>query len=299
MNTRSLHVLVVVCSIVLLTPNLCSAQLQTILVGPDGQYATVLEALVEVLTAPQAVNVIKVQAGVTSDENLLFPASWTTGTISISGSWDASFQTQSFDPADTVISGGLTHRVIDIKIAGGSVILQSLSIVDGANVVGAGIYTTPTNDAAVHLVNLAVHDNVADTIHHASGAGIYANLHDTSTLEIKDCDVYANTATGDSTSNGGGIFVAASSGSEFSIIDTTIRNNIAFSTMSIRGAGIHLGMSGTSIGTFAGCVVDGNTGSSPSAPIIVEGVGMSAWVTETCQLSIERTRVVSNGMSPG
>ena len=299
MNTRKLYLQVIVLLIALLAPGLCSAQIQTILVGPDGQYATVLEALAEVLTAPQTLNVIKVQAGVNSNENLYFPPSWTSGTISISGSWDAPFNNQSFDPADTVISGGQTHRVIDIKIAGGTVILSSLSIVDGAHLVGAGIYATPTNDAAVHLVNLAVHDNVADSAGDASGAGIYSSLQDTSTLQIKDCDVYANTATGGGKQRGGGIYVGSSGGSAFSIIDTAIHNNDAFSTVDLYGAGIYLGMGGTSIGTVTGCVVDGNTGSSLSTPIAVNGVGLSAWMTEISQLSIERTRVVSNGMSPG
>lgn len=293
MNTRKLHVLVVVISIALLTPNLCSAQAQIFRVGPDGQYATISAALADLLAAPQLNNWIKVETGVTTTENLYFPGTWVEGTIWLSGGWDSSFLTQGGDPTDTVISGGLAGNVIDIQMAGGTLIVSDLSIVDGWSTYGAGIRIEPTDTCSVRLDNLSIHDNVAVGSISGDGGGIYAYLRHTNTLDIADCEIDSNAASGSSSATGGGVRIAAYGGAEFSIIDSIISNNDLYSDSRVGGAGIYLYMDESSSGNVAGCSIQGNTVSN-SVAILAEGVGLLATATFSAQLEIERSFFLSN-----
>ena len=298
MSTRKLHVLVVLCSIALLAPGLCSAQAQLFKVGPAGDYATISDALVDLLATPLAVNLIKVQAGVTTVEHLSIPATFTTGTIGISGGWDYSFLHESGDPADTVISGGDAGSVIDVRMAGGTLIIRNLSITQGQSDYGGGIRIEPTLTGAVRLENLVVNSNT--TIINASaeggGGGIYANLSDSTTLEIIGCDIDDNRAAGPLYALGAGTYITAAGTSVFSIMDSTIRNNVATAGDQIAGVGMTLAVDEYSTGTVADCVVEGNT-VQDAVPNGVLGTGMNLSTRGNAELTIERNRIVDNNIT--
>ena len=76
MNIRSLLPLalaLVVGITATIAPTPCSAQVQIFTVGPDGQYATVSAALADLLAAPYGNNRIRIEAGVTTLENISLP----------------------------------------------------------------------------------------------------------------------------------------------------------------------------------------------------------------------------------
>ena len=298
MNTRALHILALAVSIVLLAPGLCSAQAQVLWVGPGGDHATIGAALAEILLSPEAVNWIKVRSGVTTTEQISIPATWTTGTIGISGGWDAFYIHESGDPTDTVISGGDAGSVIDARIAGGSLIIRNLSITQGQSDYGGGIRIEPTLTGAVRLENLVVNSNT--TIINASaeggGGGIFADLSDSTTLEIIGCDIDDNHAAGTAYAHGAGADIRATGTAAFSITDSTIRNNVATADDQIVGVGMSLGVGGFSTGVVADCVIEGNT-VQDAVPISVRGTGVGASSYDNGELTVERNRIVDNNIT--
>ena len=304
MNIRSLLPLalaLVVGITATIAPTPCSAQVQIFTVGPDGQYATVSAALADLLAAPYGNNRIRIEAGVTTLENISLPASWTTGNIWISGGWDASFVNQSGDPADTVISGPTSGRVIDVAMAGGSLFLSDLSIRNGASVSGAGIRINPTNDCSVRLDNLRISNNTASGTGSVMGGGLSASLTDTTRLDIDGCEIDGNFSTGTvagAESFGAGMTIEAAVSSEFSVIRSSIHDNTATSETQVGGAGIYVSLTDNATGAIADCVIEDNIVSS-TVPISVSGAGLRGGTAGSAQLTVERTRVFSNTSSIG
>lgn len=280
-------------AIVIATSTPCLGQTQILSVGPDGQYTTIGAALSDLLAAPQLNNWIKVEAGVSTTENLYFPATWVDGTIWLSGGWDSSFLNQSGDPTDTVISGGLSDRVIDVQMAGGTLIVSDLSIVDGSSTYGSGVRVETNNTCAVRLDNLFIHDNIAVGPSSGDGAGVYAYLPHSNTLDIADCEISSNVASGGSSAAGGGIRIGAYGSADFFIIDSTIQHNDLNADSQVSGSGIYLHLDETATGTVAGCTISDNTTSNVVAATSL-GIGLSASTVGSAQLEIARTRILSN-----
>jgi len=299
MNTRKLHVLIAVCSIALLAPGLCGAQAQLFKVGPAGDYATIGDALVDLLASPLAVNLIKVQAGVTTLEHLSIPATWTTGTIWLSGGWDASFLNQSGNPTDTVISGWTGSSVISVTMAGGTLIISDLSIRDGVATSGAGLQIHPTSDSHIQLDNLEISNNLASFSGTVQGGGIEALLQDTSTLDIDGCDIHHNIAAGTNAGAdvfGGGVYIRAEASSEFSIVDCLIHDNTTGSDLQVGGTGVALSLDNDSGGLVTDCVIEDNNASS-TIQISVLGSGLRGGTSGSAQLVMERIRLFNNTVS--
>lgn len=271
----------------------CAAQAQIIRVGPDGDVADITSALATILAAPHVNNWIKVEAGVTTTENLYLPSSWTTGTIWLSGGWDAAFISQSGDPTDTTISGGLGGVVIDIAVGGGSIIISDLSIVDGSSGQGGGLRVRPTGTAAVRLDNLNIHDNVSISAGSGAGGGISAYLTDSTSLTVADCDIHTNVATGPSSAKGGGIDLYAQGSSTFAIERTTVRDNDLSTDGQSGGAGLNLYLAPDAVGRVSDCTVHGNS-ASVVIPVLDEGAGILAVLNGASELTVERTHVTRN-----
>ena len=299
MKTRKLHILIVVCSIALLTPGLCSAQAQLFKVGPAGDYATIGDALVDLLASPLAVNLIKVQAGVTTLEHLSIPATWTTGTIWLSGGWNSFFLHQSGNPTDTVISGWSGNSVISVTMAGGTLVVSDLSIRNGAATSGAGLQIHPTNDSHIRLDRLEISNNTAAFSGTVQGGGVEARLQDTSTLDIDGCDIHHNIAAGTDAGAdvfGGGVYIVSEASSEFSIVDCLIHDNTASSELQVSGPGVSLSLYDDANGLVTDCVIEDNNASS-TVPISVVGSGLRGGTSGSAQLNVERIRVFNNTVS--
>ncbi len=296
MNHRPLRFLVIAVFIELLTPVLCNAQTQIFKVGPAGDYATIGAALSDLLASPQAINWIKINQGFTTTENLSIPATWTTGTIGISGGWDYFFVHQSGDPAATVISGGLAGSVIDIRTAGGSVIIRDLTITQGRSDFGGGFRVEPTGTAAVRLENLAIDSNKATSTGDAQGGGIYADLSDNTTLEILGCDIHDNRANGSLYAAGAGAIIEAAGDAAISIMDSTFRDNIALASSQIACVGLGVFVDDSATATVADCIAEGNT-VQDSVPTSILGAGMKAGSRGNAELTIERCSIVDNNVA--
>lgn len=274
----------------------CAAAVNEVHVGPNGQYTTVSAALAAVLAAPESQNWIKIQAGVDSTEHLVIPVTWTANLIWLSGGWDPGFSSNSGNPADTVLSGGLSGRVIDILATGGSVAISDLSVVDGWETSGAGLGVDSSGSVNVFLDDLWIHGNSAVNSGGAWGGGLDLLVDGSSTLTIDGCLIEGNVAlTSGLVPTGGAALKGSIRGtSRLDIIDTVISNNSAASESSVYGAAIDIDVDDFADVSLVGCTLENNIASSSGA-ITVDGVALRAFVGFYASLTIERNRFVGNG----
>jgi hypothetical protein len=253
----------------LLTAPLIHAQVTVLTVGPSGTYATIQGAIDVVVNG--ADTEIRVEENLTYTENLVVPATFNSGSLSILGGWDATFTTRDSDPEHTVIDGDASARVLDILIESGSFLIDGFTLTNGVrDGAGARVFSNNVNNSAkIVLKNLWITENHLTMSPSAQGGGIYALLRGTQRLEILDSNILDNTSStwNQGNARGGGLFIQSRNDSTFLIESCDFVGNSVESDGGERaGGGLYLAPEDTSHGVLYDTVFLGNS---------IEGTGTS------------------------
>ena len=242
-------------------------------VGPAGTYATIQEAIDAVVVGQNTE--IRVQGLETYTENLSIPATFTSGTILLSGGWDDSFVIHNDEPEDTIIDGN-GNTVLDIAIGGGSLEVRAFAITNGSATQGAGVFIMPSGNATVTLNKVLVAENTATNTGDALGGGLWAILSGSQSLEIRDSAFYGNRAvsTGGGLAIAGGVGIGAAGDSRVLIGGTDIgENSVESSGSAVSGGGLFLEIEDTAEVELLDVTLNGNTGDSSSGDV----AGIGGW----------------------
>ena len=275
-----------------------SSQVTVLEVGPGATYTTIQAAIDAVVNG--ADTEIRVEQNLTYTENLEVPATFNSGSLSILGGWDATFTTRDPDPEHTVINGSGIGRALDIRVEGGSLLIDGFSLTDGVS--GGGIRVLSnngSNSAQVVLRNLWIVENHLSSSPVAQGGGLYALLRGTQRLEVLDCLFQGNSSTtwnqGDA--RGGAIFIQSVNDSSFLIDSCDILANSVESDGGDRaGGGLYLRPEDNSQGTIYDTVAFENTilGTGTS-----HGSGAFLETSGDCTLEVVRSGWAGNEVVTG
>lgn len=196
-------------------------------VGPSGRYATIQAALTEAMLSPIGTGVshdIRVQRGI-YEENLRLPSPCcgVHRSVALTGGWNATFTSQSSDPAATVIDGRDRGRVFTAaNMISGYLGVANLTLREGYLRAG-GVYGV------------------------GAGAGLSASLSGTASLRLNDVHVRDNTirgeGSGDAEAQGAGAMVTTRDSAGFSAYRCRFERNMIVAgdaALSSRGGGVHL-----------------------------------------------------------
>jgi hypothetical protein len=143
-------------------------------VGPGGAYATIQSA-VDAAIAAGGNNDVKVGPG-TYPEHLTVPVSFASGSLVLSGGWNAAFTQRSPDPALTVVDGSGSGRGLEVCAAGRTVVVLNLTLTHGAASYGAGALVNPAGAAWVVIGGCRIADNVTTAFTAVGGGSTWRRL---------------------------------------------------------------------------------------------------------------------------
>lgn len=276
-----------------------SSQVTVLEVGPGATYSTIQAAIDVVVNG--ADTEIRVEQNLTYTENLVVPATFDSGSLSILGGWDATFSTRDPDPEHTVIDGDASGRALNILIEGGTLLIDGFTCTDGvADGAGVRVFSNfADNDARVVIRNLWIVENHLTSSPSAQGGGLYALLQGTQSLEVLHCLFQGNTSStwNQGNARGGGIFIQSRNDSTFLIDGCDILANSVESDGGDRaGGGIYLRPEDNSKGVLSDTYVFENT---------IEGTGTSSGsggfleTSEASTLEVVRTGWATNEVDAG
>ncbi len=296
MTKRSLSTvpmrLLTLAALALLSPPALAHALTVLTVGPAGTYANIQDAIDAVVVGQDTE--IRVQGLEIYTENLSIPASFTSGSILLSGGWESTFSIHNDDPEDTVVDGD-GSGVLDISIGGGSLEVRAITLTNGLATQGAGVFIMLSGDAVVTLNKILVVENTAASAVDALGGGLWAIMSGSQRLEIRDSDFFLNQAgsTGGGLALAGGVGISAVGDSRVVIDEMeVVENHIQSSGADISGGGLFLQISETAEADLQGIFMSGNTGDSGSGD--VSGVGGWWSTSDSAVLRVERVGCVFN-----
>ena len=268
-------------------------------VGPHGSYATVVSALA---SAPSGGDTeIRVEAG-TYSEQAYVSTSFTSGSILLTGGWDAAFTSRNPDPSLTVLSSPVDGNAFDIQPGGGTVEIVGFTITTTAAAPSRGVLVAPSGitSAVVKISECLVTGVSVSTPHIAYGAGLYANLNGTERLELIGVDVIGNTLqnTTDQETSGGGMVVSAEDSSTVLIADTMADGNAAVSaTGNPSGGGMYLVLREDAAAEVDGLTVSGNTLETSGG--LTAGAGLLVATWDTSSAVLRRVVAIDNSIVQG
>jgi hypothetical protein len=274
-----------------------SAQAALYTVGPHGGYSTIQAAVDDCAVGVDTE--IRIEAATTFTENVVIPATFSAGSITLIGGWDAGFSTRDHSPTVTVIDGGAAGSVVEVRIAGGTVTLDGLTLTNGLADAGGGLYADPQAPplvpALITVQNCDIRDNAVTSSGPAIGGGLSGLINNSERLEVLDCDVFDNTATGTGSSvvAGGGMRIAVSGSASLLVQSTHVEENAATSDHGPKnGAGVYLSVSSDASAEIDGLWCSGNTasGTHPAA----DGSGMYFELHGAAQIVARRGALAMN-----
>ncbi len=235
-------------------------------VGPGGTYPSVSAALATLIGAGGD-NEIRVAAGVVSGP-IALASDQTIGIVTISGGWNADFTTRSDDPSLSVLDGGGTGPVVNVILNSGKLILNGLTIRDGASALSGG-----------------------------GGGGVAAQAYTGAGLIIENCRIEENRCESAADVSGAGLRVLVSDSGAFDMGDTVVLDNVAHSTSggSI-GGGARVSLEGSASGRIHGCRFVGNQAVTEASQAIAAGVFVTTYDSASCEL---RDNLVADNAATG
>lgn len=253
MSQKYLLVLVVTCW---LTP----AHAAILTVGPGGTHATIQAAVDGALVAP-GTDEIRIRTG-TFTENLDITPAGRGNNLTISGGWNAPFDTR--DGSPSIVDGDANGRVVNISLGtGDQLVFENLKFQNGNSSLGAGM--------------LIVQDGG-------------------SVLRISDCEVINNIAEADRAESGG-LKVSVNEGSTFSLFDSRIADNqsVCTGTVDCREAGMGLQADGGSLVVISRNQFNDNSVTMTEGSAFSGGASLSA--TDSTYLVMEDNQFVGNSVT--
>ncbi len=218
------------------------AQSAVLTVGPNGTYGTI-QLAINVAASSGGDTEIRVEKGNSYFEDLLVPASFSTGRTELTGGWNDTFSLRDPNPDDTVIDGFSIDRPLEIRLTGGQFLVDGFTVKKGVAAEGGGILVWPGGDSLVTIRNIRLIGNLATDAGQANGGGLYALLDGAEKLIVDECRIRDNRAlsTGGNHARGGGMFVYSAGQSVVQILNTEIDSNAIESSGGVlQGGGIYL-----------------------------------------------------------
>ncbi len=266
-------------------------------VGAGGTHSSVQSALTAAIAAGGD-NEVRIQAG-TFVENVFADVPVGAGTLSVSGGWNASFDSRTYDASLTVLDGGGDDGVLALNAAGGSTTIENLTITNGSKFLdGAGIQVRPSGTASVALRHLRIVDNQATYDHGSPGqTGLSAWASGDATLVVDSCTISGNTAIGtaDANTTAAGASFSLEGNATLVLNSTSITGNSATSAAyGTYGTGLALYLSDNAIATLTYLLVADNL-SSPGPGSYFTGGALRASAGDHSRLVIRDSSFLRNG----
>lgn len=260
-----------------LVPSLAVAG-QVFKVGPGGTHATVQAAVTDAVAAAGDAE-IRVAAGTFVGQVAVYSA-MKSGSISISGGWDAAFALQAQEPGLTVLDGAGAGRVVYLNPEGGTITLRNLTVTGGrstdgagvrawgqmganinildcrvigntitdesAPVTGAGLNVTMDSAGAAHIARTLVAGNTGSTSSYlAIGGGARLHARDSAQIMLEDCTITGNSLTAPSgRSEGSGLYATADDDASITIQRIVVARNSAVAAADKAAVGTYLTATG-------------------------------------------------------
>jgi len=270
-----------------------SAHAAVFTVGPGGTHTT-LQAAIDAAVAAGGDNEIRIGTG-TWSADLSVPRALGDGALRISGGWLPGFGARSSDPAMTAIDGGGAGTGFDIRLSGGTLVLEGLTVTH----TGRALYLDLDGTAAVSITGLRLIDNRDEGDGSRAGAGMVASVFGGSSLELDDVVVAENAArsAGNGTSVGSGLWIGAHDDGRVSLSRVLcVDNQAETASNQITGIGIYLNLEGhASAEVLDSTFVRNLAAESQGAGMV--GLGGALWIRDSASLIVARTAWLGNGTS--
>lgn len=246
-----------------------SARGATFTMGPDGDYTT-LQLAVGAAVAAGGDNEVRVQAGSYAQRLSLF--SLPSGSLTITGGWDAAFATRQTDPGATVFDGGGAGRVFDLWATGGTLKVEGLTVRNGIHAIsGGGVNGT------VQKGLLVLAQNVVEESRAEDGGGVYVNAQGLGEVVVQGNVLRSNVGT----ARGAGLSVRALGDATFTVRDNRIEGNRleCCTTGSGSGGGVFIKLQERPVVNFWDNLIQGN---EVTGTATFQGDGGALWFFTGC-----------------
>jgi hypothetical protein len=203
---------------------------QTVItVGPHGTHGSIQAAVNAVASGGDTE--IHVEAGGYT-ENLYVGPGFASGTLEVTGGWNATFTDRSGDPSLTVIDGDGAGTVVTVQISGGSLVFQGFTVTNGFASQGAGISILPfgDGDAAITVRNNHIVGNTVSAAAYVDGGGVEVALDGGESVVIDGNRIADNVVECTGTTqaaSGAGINVGVTGSASFVVANNVITDNRA------------------------------------------------------------------------
>ncbi len=264
-------------------------------VGPDGAYSTI-QAGLEAAIAAGGSNEVRVETG-TYAENVYTGDQPTSGSVVLSGGWNAEFTIPTDDAGATVIDGTTGGYCLDMRPQGGSIVITGLTFTHSGTGSGGGLYLDLEGDAAAQVRHCRATGNAVSGTGAVDieGAGIYAYAGSTSHVEITGCTVTGNSLTADTGSAAGaGLTVYAFDSGYALASGNVISDNTAVALQNqVTGAGLDVLAGGGSTVFVDDNIVARNMGTVDAYGMLGSGASMGA--SDQAAITARRNAFLGNG----
>jgi len=284
----------IVCVVAFAPMSMASAAVLT--VGDHGTYSDIQTAVNAALGAGSTE--IRVEQG-TYMENFYITSSFVSDDIEISGGWNAAFSSRSADASLTVIDGGAQiNPVIGIYAAGGSILVDGLTITNGSGPTGGGIRVRPSGGIWVTISNNRIIGNSASGSLPSGGGVSFRDLTYDARLTLIDNVISGNTLenTSGGSASGGGVALFADADSAWEATGNRIIDNTCIAPSdNVFGCGASLSVNSPESSVFSDNLVRGNR-TVIAAGLEVAGAGTSVYtgLTHDGSLTMRRNLWIDN-----
>jgi hypothetical protein len=236
-------------------------------VGPDGTYATV-QAGVDAAVLAGGENEVRVQAGTYGKVKVR--TTFDSGSLTLTGGWNASFDARDTSPLSTVLDGGGVGPVVDLDPLGnGTLILEGFTVRNGLGaLLGGGVAAGRANHSFTGTIR--IQNNLIESNSAADGGGIHVAGQGTPSIIVENNVIRQNRAFESAPGVavlGGGLSVRALGSASFSVRENVIEDNEiatkADLTGSSQGGGVFLKLQEGPFVDFSDNVVRNNRATGP------------------------------------
>jgi len=166
-------------------------------------------------------NTIRLAQGEYTGNFTYFPSGNNIGDLEILGGWNADFSSRTLAPANTILNGGQSGTVLNLKledpgnsaVIGGNLKLEGVTVKNGNAFIGGGLIAFTAAPYRIDILNCIIESNHADNAAGGFAVGVYDWASDDSNGSlyminniIRNNDVSETGAT-DGSGGGGSIFV--------------------------------------------------------------------------------------------
>lgn len=204
----------------------CAADVFT--VGPDGDFATLPQAVLAANAAEGFDHEIRLQATTFTDRPFIDHTSGKA--LTISGGWDVAFDVQSPDPGATVftLAPGAEGNPIFVMAGDGELDISNITATGGRGVsANGGVMLQAYELGEITLRDCVVRENHTTTPNALIGGGVRAYAEGSGRLWLERCEIRGNVIEAGTSAGGGGVSAGADGDGEVTVSDNLIVGNSA------------------------------------------------------------------------